>query len=55
VTSTNIVELRHLSLEVEDEVRTNYGDKHEVEGDNGREDNDGNVRNRAPFDSDILI
>jgi hypothetical protein len=38
----------HLSSEVEGEVRTNYGNKHEVEGDDEREDNDGNVHNEAP-------
>jgi hypothetical protein len=55
LSNTNILELRHLSLEVEGEVRTNYGDEDEVEGDDERIDNDGNVRNEAPNDLDILI
>jgi hypothetical protein len=55
VANTNIVELQHLSSEVEGEVRTNYGDKHEVEGDDEHKDNDGNVHDEAPYDLDIRI
>jgi hypothetical protein len=53
--STNIIELRYLSLMVEGEVRTNYGNEDEVEGDDECKDNDGNVREEAPNDSDVLI
>jgi hypothetical protein len=55
VAGTNIVELQHLSSEVEGEVRTNYGDEHEVERDDERKDNDGNIRNGAPSNLEILI
>jgi hypothetical protein len=37
VAGTGIVELRNLSSEVEGELRTNYGDKADVEGDDERE------------------
>jgi hypothetical protein len=40
VAGTSIVELRNLSSEVESELRTNYGDEANVEGDDEREDND---------------
>jgi hypothetical protein len=53
--STNIVEQWHLSLEVEGEVRTNYGNKDEVEGDDESKDNNGNVREEASKDPNILI
>jgi hypothetical protein len=43
VAGTSTVELRNLSLEVEGELRTNYGDEANVEGDDEREDNDGNL------------
>jgi hypothetical protein len=55
VASTNIVELWHLSSKVEGEVRTNYGEEHEVEGDDEREDNDSNVHDEASSNPDILI
>jgi hypothetical protein len=55
VTDTNTVELQNLSSDVEGELRTNYGDEHDVEGDDEREDNDGNVREEAPNDPDIRI
>jgi hypothetical protein len=55
VAGTSTVELRNLSSEVEGELRTNYGDKADVEGDDEREDNDGNVREEAPNDPNICI
>jgi hypothetical protein len=55
VANTNIVELQHLSSEVEGEVRTNYGDKHEVEGDDEHKDNDGNVCDKAPSNPNIHV
>ena len=55
VAGTSTIEMRNLISEVEDEVRTNNGDKHNVEGDDEREDNDGNVRKEAPNDPDICI
>jgi hypothetical protein len=55
VAGTSIVELRNLSSEVEGELRTNYGDEADVEGDDEREDNDGNVCEEAPNDPDIHI
>ena len=55
VASTSTVELRNLSLEVESEVQTNYGDEHNIEGNDEREDNDGNVHKEAPNDPDIRI
>jgi hypothetical protein len=55
VAGTSIVELRNLSSEVEGELRTNYGDETDVEGDDEREDNDGNVCEEAPNDPDIHI
>jgi hypothetical protein len=55
VASTSTVELRNLSSEVEGELRTNYGDEADVEGDDEYEDNDGNVREEAPNDPDIRI
>ena len=55
VTNTSIVELRNLSLEVEGELRTNYGGKADVEGHDEHEDNDGNVHEEAPNDPDIHI
>jgi hypothetical protein len=53
--STNIVELWNLSSEVEGEVRTNYGDEDDMEGDDEREDDEGNVCKEAPNDLDICI
>jgi hypothetical protein len=55
VAGTSTVELRNLSSEVEGELRTNYGDEANVEGDDEREDNDGNVREEAPNDPNIHI
>ena len=55
VAGMSIVELRNLTSEVEDEVWTNYGNKHDVEGDDEHEDNDGNVCEEAPNDLDICI
>jgi hypothetical protein len=55
VAGTSTVELRNLSSEVEGELRTNYGDEANVEGDDEREDNDENVREEAPNDPDIQI
>lgn len=55
VAGTNNVELRNLTSEVEGEVQTHYGDEHDVEGDDEREDYDGNVREEAPNDPDIRI
>jgi hypothetical protein len=55
VAGTSTVELRNLSLEVEGELRTNYGDEADVEGDDEREDNDKNVCEEAPNDPDIRI
>jgi hypothetical protein len=55
VAGTSTVELRNLSSEVEGELRTNYGDEADVEGDDEREDNDGNVREEALNDPDIRI
>jgi hypothetical protein len=55
VAGTSTVELRNLSSEVEGELQTNYGDEADVEGDDEREDNDGNVREEAPNDPDIRI
>jgi hypothetical protein len=55
VAGTSTVELWNLSSEVEGELRTNYGDEADVEGDDEREDNDGNVRKEAPNDPDIHI
>jgi hypothetical protein len=55
VAGTSTVELGNLSSEVEGELRTNYGDEADVEGDDEREDNDGNVREEAPNDPDIHI
>jgi hypothetical protein len=55
VAGTSTVELWNLSLEVEGELRTNYGDEADVEGDDEREDNDGNVLEEAPNDPDIRI
>lgn len=43
VASTKTLEVWHLSLEVEGEVRTNYGDGHEVDEDDEHKDNDGNI------------
>jgi hypothetical protein len=53
--NTNIAKLWQLSSEVEGEVRTSYGDKDEVEVDDEREDDDGNVHEEAPNNPDILI
>jgi hypothetical protein len=50
VAGTSTVELRNLSLEVEGELQTNYGNEANVEGDDEREDNDGNVREEASND-----
>jgi hypothetical protein len=55
VAGTSTIELRNLSSEVEGELRTNYGDEADVEGDDEREDNDGNVCEEAPNDPDIRI
>jgi hypothetical protein len=55
VAGTSTVELRNLSSEVEGELQTNYGDEADVEGDDEREDNDGNVREEALNDLDIRI
>jgi hypothetical protein len=55
VAGTSIVELGNLSSEVEGELRTNYGDEADVEGDDEREDNDGNVCEEAPNDPNIRI
>jgi hypothetical protein len=55
VAGTSTIELRNLSSEVEGELRTNYGDEADVEGDDEREDNDRNVREEAPNDPDIRI
>ena len=55
VAGTSTKELWNLSSEVEGELQTNYGDKANVEGDDEREDNDGNVRKEAPNDLDIHI
>ena len=55
VASTSTVELRNLTLEVEGEVQTNYGNEHNVEGTDEREDNDRNVCKEAPNDPDICI
>jgi hypothetical protein len=49
LTRTNTIELWHLSLEVEGEVRTNYSNEHNVK------DNDGNVCNKAPSNSYVRI
>jgi hypothetical protein len=55
VAGTSTLELRNLSSEVEGELRTNYGDEANVEGDDEREDNDGYIREEAPNDPDIRI
>jgi hypothetical protein len=55
VAGTSIVELRNLSSEVESELRTNYGDEANMEGDDEHENNDGNVRKEAPNNPDIRI
>jgi hypothetical protein len=55
VADTSTVELRNLSSKVEGELRTNHGDEADVEGDDEREDNDGNEREEAPNDPDIRI
>jgi hypothetical protein len=55
VAGTSTVELRNLSSEVEGELRTNYGDEADVEGDDEREDNDGNVHEEALNNPDIHI
>jgi hypothetical protein len=55
VACTSTVELWNLSSEVEGELQTNYGDKADVEGDDEREENDGNVRKEAPNNPDICI
>ena len=47
--------IRNLTSEVEGEVQTNYGDKHNVEGDDEHEVNDENVCEEAPNDPDIRI
>ena len=41
VANTSTIELRNLTSEVESKVLTNYGDEHNVEGDDEHEDNDG--------------
>jgi hypothetical protein len=55
VAGTSTIELRNLSSEVEGEFRTNYGNKADVEGDDERTDNDGNVCEEAPNDPNIRI
>jgi hypothetical protein len=55
VVGTSTVELRNLSSEIKSELWTNYGDEDDVEGDDEREDNDGNVREEAPNNPDIRI
>ena len=55
VASTSIVELQNLSLEVESELQTNYGNNANVEGDDEHEDNDGNVCEEALNDPNIRI
>jgi hypothetical protein len=55
VAGTSTVELWNLSSEVEGELRTNYGNEANVEGDDEHEDNDGNVCEEAPNDPDIRI
>ena len=55
VASKSTIELWNLSSEIEDELWTNYGDKDDVEGDDEREDNDGNIREEAPNDPNICI
>ena len=52
--STNTIELRNLSLEVEGEFWTNYSNKDNMEGDDEREDNDGNIYEEALNDPDNL-
>ena len=51
----NTVELQNLTSKVEGEVRTNYGNEHDMKGDDECEDNDGNVDKEAPNDPDIRI
>jgi hypothetical protein len=46
VAGINNVKLWNLSLEVEGEVRTSYGEEDDVEGDDKHKDNDGNA---VPF------
>jgi hypothetical protein len=55
VAGTSTIELRNLSSEIKGELRTNYGDEANVEGDDEHEDNDGNVRKEAPNDLNIRI
>ena len=55
VISTSTIELWNLPLEVEGEIWTNYGDEHDVEGDDKHEDNDRSVCKEAPNDPDICI
>ena len=55
VAGINTIELQNLTLEVEGEIQTNYGDEHDIGGDDEREDNDGNVREEAPNDPNIRI
>ena len=55
VAGISTIELQNLSLEVKGEVRTNYGNEHDVEGDDEREDNDRNVHEEAPNDPNICI
>jgi hypothetical protein len=55
VAGMSTVELRNLSSEVKGELRTIYGDKADVEGDDERKDNDGNVCEEAPNDPNIRI
>jgi hypothetical protein len=55
VAGTSTVELRNLSSKVEGELRINYDDEADVEGDDEREDNDENVCEEAPNDPDIRI
>jgi hypothetical protein len=55
VAGTTTVELWNLSSEIEGELRINYGDEDDMEGDDECEDNDGNVSEEAPNDLDIRI
>jgi hypothetical protein len=55
VAGTSTVELRNLSSEVEGELRINYGNEANVEGDDEYEDYDGDVCEEAPNDPDICI
>jgi hypothetical protein len=51
----NTIELWNLSLKVKGEVRTSYGDKDDMEGNDEHEDDDGDVCEESPNDLDICI